>query len=227
MRQVLVANEKIRFVLALALAFVLLAILATGVGAMPTFQSSIVPTPEAEYLNKTYLPIIMRGYPGNPDEPPIISPCDYDDPARGPLYRTLVTNTTALLYPFMAWSMIACNCGLGTARANGTAVGQIAGKVFRIIRLVFEIIWHSIQAAISLIGDIIGMILGAATPPSIVCTGDVELLCFGIATIASLDAMANGIITTIVMLVLAILSFYLGIYVIKEVRQIMQPGDDE
>jgi hypothetical protein len=154
-------------------------------------------------------------------------PCDIDDPARGPLYRALVTNTTALLYPFMAWSVTACQCGLGTARANGTAVGQIAGKMFRIIRLVLVIIWHAIQAAISLIGDIISLILGDATPPSIVCTGDVELLCFGIATIAQLDSMANGIITTIVVLVLAILSFYLGMYVIKEGRQIMQPGDDE
>jgi hypothetical protein len=223
-------KQNTKIAIAFVVSIVMLAALSTATSAMPTFQSptpvtSPLPTPVA-MTEKVYLPIIFKNYP-NLDAPEPIVPCDIDDPARGPLYRSLVTNTTALLYPFMAWSMIACNCGLGTARANGTAVGQIAGKVFRIIRLVFEIIWHAIQAAISLIGDIIGMILGAATPPSIVCTGDVELLCFGIATIASLDAMANGIITTIVMLVLAILSFYLGIYVIKEVRQIMQPGDDE
>ncbi len=222
-------NTKIKIaIFALSMFAFALLIVPASTSAAPTFQSSILPTPEALPTGElSLLPVVMKSGAAPTPTPNPIQPCDPDDPYRGSLYRELVTNTTVLLWPLMDWATTACTCGLSTSQANGAAVGSIAGKVFRIVRATVGIIWTAVQAAVSLIGSIIDLVLGDAMTPSIVCTGDAEYICFGIAAIASLDGMADGLITVFVLLLLAFLTFYLGMYVVRQVRELMEPSGGE
>jgi hypothetical protein len=181
--------------------------------------------------NTIFLPIIMRNYDGYTGPvTPRYGPVCSNDPARGQLYRDLVGFTVSFLQPLFDWTSVSCLCGLSTAQAAGTVFGAIAGRIVRIIVEIFNLLFEAIGSVVSLIGSLFALISGAATPPAISCEGDAEGICLGLAAIVALDDMADGIITLMVLVLLTVLSFYLGMYHIREVRSIMQPetgGDDE
>lgn len=146
------------------------------------------------------------------------------DPARGQIYRNLVTSTTTILLPLGEWSAASCDCGMSTARQFGYSFGYLVALAMNVILAVIGLVFDGLAAAVSLLSSIFQLARGAGTPPAINCAGDTAAICWGIAAIAALDDWAGGLITIIVLLLVAILSFYLGMFIVNNVREMLQPG---
>jgi hypothetical protein len=149
-----------------------------------------------------------------------------NDPDRGPLYRDLISYTINVLNPLAEWGTASCACGLSAAHAKGYAVGQVLGMGIAIIGRIFGLILDVIGSAVGLIGQIVTLMTGAATPPSVNCAGEAEGLCLGLAAIIALTETAGTFLTILTVIGVSILGFYLAIYMIKEIRAMIQPGDD-
>jgi len=147
---------------------------------------------------------------------------------RGPLYYYLVTYTIATLNPLAQWGSATCACGLSDARAKGDAIGSVLGMGIAIIGRVFGLIVEVMQSAVGLLAQVLGLVFGVATLPAINCDAEMELFCFGLAGVMSLDDLAGGTLTIVSLFVVALMLIYLAKHAIHEVREMLQPtGSDE
>lgn len=171
-----------------------------------------------------FLPIILKNYP--PSYTPSITwsttlePCV--DDTRGPLYRSLVTDTARTWSWPYAWSMAACYiCSEGLAYTRGYYIGQglahIPSIMVKIVQLVLSVVGSGVSSLLS----VFGVIDAPESAYSISCSEDAENLCLGIALIASVDDMSGGWVSVVITLLIGVMSFYLGTYVIKEIRAIL------
>ena len=87
--------------------------------------------------------------------------------------------------------------------------------------------WQLIASSVTFIGSILQLTGGTPIGYDVQCTNDAEFFCLGLAAIVALDDMAGGWVTVLTILVVAIMGFYLAIYVIQEVRNMMQPGSGD
>ncbi len=112
-------------------------------------------------------------------------------------------------------------------------------ELSQILLLLFILIFHLFTMIIGfmlqLFGQAIGIlsVLSASissgdartyTPP-ITCSGDSEAICMGLSILTVIDHYAGQYIAPIVYLGLAALSIFLVIYVVNQVRAMLQPGD--
>lgn len=196
----------------------------------PKTKAPSAPIESGPIVSVFYLPLVLNGsdvpYGPTPTPTPVatwpaITPCA--DPVRGPLYRDMVSNTADILGPVAAWAGQSC-CMLDAARTNGRYVGRVLGLV-RVIGLkVGTLIWRMVGQAGEFVVGLFGILPSAPTMYEITCEDEAEGICWGLAVIVALDEMAGGWITIIVGFVLAILTIFLALYVIREVRNILLGG---
>ena len=100
--------------------------------------------------------------------------------------------------------------------------------------LIFHLLTMLIGFVLQLFGQAIGMLSSisyavssgnAQTYAPIDCSGDSEAICLGLGIILVIDQYAGQYIAPVVYMGLAALSIYLVIYVVNQVRAMMQPGD--
>lgn len=216
--------------MALSAFYVVVAFSAFDATPYALAQESPLPTPQLESFAPTttiYLPIIMMPY--SAPELPIVALGCGDDPERGSIYRSLVSNTIVIMNPLAGWAASGCQCGQLDAQARGYAIGTIAGMMLRIVGQVLIVLGSMISSAVQLLLQIIGVMQSPASSVDVSCEADMQGFCIALAAMIALDENAGGIITTLVTLLVSLLSFYLILYVVREVREIMQPsgGDAE
>jgi len=209
-----------------ALLGVIAAVILSGGDAAPVAVAA--PPAQVVYSYTLYMPIIQKGDLGNQEQAParFLTACS-DDPARGALYRTLVSGTIAIMNPLAEWANDGCECGLDRARAQGRAFGGVIGLGVAIVGRIFTTLANIVEYAMNMIFQFIGLVSAPMEGMDITCDDDAEGFCAGLAAIVAIDDMAGGIITTIVVLLVSILTIYLVLYIIGEVRQMIQPGSGE
>lgn len=208
--------KKVLCIMVIVFAFVGLSS-ASAAGPSP-FQS-VLGLPEGDYLD--FLPVIVK----NASEPSTarIGPVCGENSSRGQTYRDLIAFTSPIFDPINEWASSLCQCGSANAFYQGSLFGHIVGKMARIVMHILGMIWNIITRAIGLILSILAMARGEGVDPQINCENDMQYFCFILAMFASLDNMAGGAVMAVVLFVLAVLSFYLGMYLIREIRKIMEP----
>lgn len=129
-----------------------------------------------------------------------------------------------ILQPLAEWSSGSCQCGLTEARTVGAAFGTIIGLGFSIVGSILDLIWDALLSAIGLVTFIIGIGREDATVPSITCDDGAFLFCWALAGVMLIDDVGGGIVTAFVLLMLSIFTIYVALYIIRNVREMMQPG---
>jgi len=198
-------------------------LLSMPVQASPQQQTTPTPTPTPAGM--AYFPFICKnGYcGGRATYVPPTMPLGCSDPSRGDLYRALVTNTQTTLDPIYVWGEEDC-CSLDVARLKGHIVGDVLQLIPTTLYKLLGLGWQVIVSSTGFIGSILRLTSGVPTGYEVNCANDAEFFCLGLGAIAALDDMAGGWITVLTILVVAIMGFYLALYVIREVRNMMQPG---
>lgn len=172
-----------------------------------------------------YLPLICRSNecwgttPVGGDE----TSCG-NNPYRGELYHDLYYSSIDLMQPIANWASDSC-CSVAVAQAKGEFVGNVFQLIPTIAYKIIAQFWDGLTRSISLLSSIVSIMSGNPTGYYVDCTADAEMFCFGLGAVMALDDMAGGWVTALVTLVVAILGFYLVLYVIGEVRAMLQPGD--
>lgn len=176
-----------------------------------------------------YLPYICKegdcdGQPFVPTPIPTWEPVEAcSDTMRGPLYRDMVSSTVDFVEPIAVWAEESC-CDPDIAYSDGVFIGRVLGLIPTILSKIFTLLFNIVSVAIGYIGSIIGLLASPAHDFEISCTGEAEAFCFGLAAIMSLDDQAGGILTVIIGMVVAALSFFLVMWIVNQVRDMMQPG---
>jgi len=216
---------SIAAVLALAVAYAAIAWGAVGPAAA---QESPLPTPEGSMGGGTtvFLPVIMKAFPPQytPPDNPVVLACGDDACLRGDLYRNLVSNTIVVMNPLAGWASSGCTCGLMDAQARGSAIGTIIAMGVKIVGRIFATIGTVIGQALNLLLQFWELATAASDEYSVSCESDMELFCFGLAAIVALDDIGGGIIMTLTLLLVSVASIYLILWVVQQVREVMQPG---
>ena len=149
---------------------------------------------------------------------------------RGQLYRDLVSNTISIIGPIGEAASEHC-CPISEAEAKGLYVGRVLRLIPTIMYQILSAIWIFLSETTGFLMSLIG--LQTATPlayENISCSDGMEPFCFSVAAIAATDDMAGGWITIAVALLIVVLSIYLTIWVVNQVRFILEPassGGDE
>jgi hypothetical protein len=104
-------------------------------------------------------------------------------------------------------------------------IASLVGLIMTLLGRLLGLIWIILNSAIGLLGSLVSFARGtdrSAYP--IDCAGDAEAICFGLAAIVKLDEIAGNWLTIITTLTVSVLTIYLGMYIVNQVRSMMQPG---
>jgi hypothetical protein len=104
-------------------------------------------------------------------------------------------------------------------------VGSLVSLIMDLLGRLLGLIWTILNSAIGLLGSLSTFARGSdRSAYPIDCAGDSEAICFGLAAIVKLDEIAGNWLTIITSLTVSVLTIYLGIYIVNQVRSMMQPG---
>jgi len=104
-------------------------------------------------------------------------------------------------------------------------VGSLVSLIMDLLGRLLGLIWTILNSAIGLLGSLSTFARGSdRSAYPIDCAGDSEAICFGLAAIVKLDEIAGNWLTIITTLTVSVLTIYLGMYVVNQVRSMMQPG---
>lgn len=104
-------------------------------------------------------------------------------------------------------------------------VGSLVSLILTLLGRLLGLIWTILNSAIGLLGSLASFAKGSdRSAYPIDCAGDAEGICFGLAAIVKLDEVAGNWITIVTTLTVSVLTIYLGMYIVNQVRSMMQPG---
>jgi hypothetical protein len=104
-------------------------------------------------------------------------------------------------------------------------IASLVGLIMTLLGRLLGLIWMILNSAIGLLGSLASFARGSDRSAYFIdCAGDAEAICFGLAAIVKLDEIAGNWLTIITMLTVSVLTIYLGMYIVNQVRSMMQPG---
>lgn len=104
-------------------------------------------------------------------------------------------------------------------------IGSLISLIMALLGRLLGLIWTILNSAIGLLGSLSSFARGSdRSAYPIDCAGDAEAICFGLAAIVELDEIAGNWLTIIATLTVSVLTVYLGMYIVNQIRSMMQPG---
>jgi hypothetical protein len=104
----------------------------------------------------------------------------------------------------------------------------LAGMILSLLSTILSMIWQLLGSATGMLKSLTSNITSTdKTAFPIECSGDSEGICFGLAAIVALDNLAGGWLTVISWIVIAAFGIYEAIWIIKQARNMLQPGSGD